>query len=41
MVAEIAENRRNEFISIRHLGFIANGIVDTTSEVVKAWGTRV
>jgi hypothetical protein len=37
MVAEIAENRRNEFISIRHLGFIANGIVDTTSEAVKAW----
>ncbi len=37
MVAEIAENRQNEFISIRHLGFIANGIVDTTSEAVKAW----
>ncbi len=26
MVAEIAENRGNEFISIRHLGFIANGV---------------
>jgi hypothetical protein len=37
MVAEIAESRRNEFISIRHLGFIANGIVDITSEAVKAW----
>jgi hypothetical protein len=37
MVAEIAESRRNEFISIRHLGFIANGVEDTTSEAVKAW----
>lgn len=37
MVAEIAENRGNEFISIRHLGFIANGVEDTTSEAVKAW----
>ena len=37
MVAEIAENRENEFISIRHLGFIANGIEDTTSEAIKAW----
>ena len=37
MVAEIAENRESEFISIRHLGFIANGIEDTTSEAIKAW----
>ena len=37
MVAEIAECRRTEFISIRHLGFIANGVEDTTSEAVKAW----
>jgi hypothetical protein len=37
MVAEIAENRANEFISIRHLGFLANGVEDTTSEAVKAW----
>jgi hypothetical protein len=37
MVAEIAENRENEFISIRHLGFIANGVEDTTSDAVKAW----
>ena len=37
MVAEIAENRENEFISIRHLGFIANGVEDTTSEAIKAW----
>ena len=37
MVAEIAEMRENEFMSIRHLGFIANGVEDTTSETVKAW----
>lgn len=37
MVAEIAENRKNEFISIRHLGMIANGVEDTTSESVRAW----
>jgi hypothetical protein len=37
MVAEIAESREHAFISIRHLGFIANGVEDTTSEAVKAW----
>lgn len=37
MVAEIAENRKHEFISIRHLGMIANGVEDTTSEAVRAW----
>ena len=37
MVAEIAQNRRNAFISIRHLGFISNGVEDTTSESVRAW----
>lgn len=37
MVAEIAQNRKNEFISIRHLGFISNGVEDTTSEAVRAW----
>ena len=37
MVAEIAQSRNNEFISIRHLGFISNGVEDTTSESVLAW----
>ena len=37
MVSEIAENKYPEHISIRHLGFISNGIEDTTSEVVKKW----
>ena len=37
MVAEIAENRANEFISIRHLGFVVQGVVDTESESALAW----
>lgn len=37
MVAEIAEHRPGEFISIRHLGFIANGVEDTESEAIRAW----
>ena len=37
MVSEIAESRKNEFISIRHLGFISNGVEDTESETVRAW----
>ena len=37
MVAEIAENRPNSFISIRHLGMITNGVEDTTSQGVLAW----
>ena len=37
MVAEIAENRANEFISIRHLGYVVNGTEDTVSETVRAW----
>ncbi len=37
MVSEIAESRPNSFISIRHLGTIAKGVEDTTSEAVRAW----
>ena len=37
MVSEIAENREHEFLSIRHLGFLANGVEDTTSDAVRAW----
>jgi hypothetical protein len=37
MVAEIAQNRKNEFISIRHVGFLTKGVEDTTSESVRAW----
>lgn len=37
MVSEIAEYRPDEFISIRHLGYISNGVEDTSSEAVRAW----
>ncbi|MBL8388371.1 MAG: SRPBCC domain-containing protein [Hydrogenophaga sp.] len=37
MVARIAEHRPAEFVSIRHLGVIANGVEDTSSEAVRAW----
>ena len=38
VISEIAENRPNEFISIRHLGYIAyNGVEDTNSEAIRAW----
>ena len=37
MTAVIAENRPLEYISIRHLGEIAAGVEDTTSEKVRRW----
>jgi hypothetical protein len=37
MTAVIAENRPQEFISIRHLGEIVKGAEDFTSERVRAW----
>lgn len=37
MLAEIAESRPNEFISIRHIGFIHGGVADTESDAVRAW----
>ena len=37
VTSEIAEIRPNEFISIRHLGYIANGVEDTSSEAIRAW----
>ena len=37
MVAEIAEHRPGEFVSIRHLGMVTDGVEDTTSEAVRAW----
>lgn len=37
MLSEIAAHRTNEFISIRHFGFIVNGVEDTTSEAIRAW----
>lgn len=37
VISEVAENRQNEFISIRHLGYIVNGVEDTSSEAIRAW----
>lgn len=37
MYSRIKTNRPYEYISIEHLGFIVNGVVDTTSEEVKKW----
>lgn len=37
MSSVIAENRPLEFVSIRHIGMIENGVEDTTSEKVRAW----
>ena len=37
MVSRIKENRLHEFVSIEHIGMIANGVEDTTSEEVKKW----
>jgi len=37
MVSEIAESRRNEFVSIRHLGVIKDGVEDVESEEARKW----
>ena len=37
MVARIAENRPNEFVSIEHLGLVMGDVEDTTSDMVKQW----
>lgn len=37
MIAEIAINKPNEYISIRHLGCIENGIEDTESDKMRSW----
>ena len=37
MVSVIAESRPPEFVSIKHLGFVKDGVEDTTSEAAAAW----
>ena len=37
MVSEIAESTFPEYISIRHIGMVSNGVIDMTSDMVKAW----
>jgi len=37
VVSDIAEDRPNEFISLRHFGYIVNGAEDTSSEAIRSW----
>ncbi len=37
MIAVIADNRPHEFLSIKHQGYIKDGIEDTTSPEVLSW----
>jgi uncharacterized protein YndB with AHSA1/START domain len=37
MLAQIAENRPYEYVSIKHIGEIKDGVEDTTSETVRTW----
>lgn len=37
MVSRIKENRKPEYLSIEHLGFIKDGKEDTSSDEVKKW----
>ncbi len=37
MVSMIEESKPYEFVSIKHLGMIKDGVEDTTSDEVKAW----
>lgn len=37
MVSTVAEARPNEYMSIKHLGMVKDGVEDTTSEEVKKW----
>jgi hypothetical protein len=37
MVSRIAENKPYEFISIKHLGIVQNGVEDTSSEAARKW----
>src|SRR5687768_10108952 len=37
MKAVIAENRPHEFVSIKHVGFIKDGVEDTESQEIRNW----
>ncbi len=37
MVAIVEENRLHEFVSLKHIGMIMNGVEDLESEAVKKW----
>jgi uncharacterized protein YndB with AHSA1/START domain len=37
MASVIAENRPHEFLSIKHVGYVKDGVEDTESEMVRSW----
>mgnify|MGYP006338700043 CR=1 FL=1 len=37
MASKINESRKPEFVSIKHVGLVMNGVVDTTSDEAKKW----
>jgi hypothetical protein len=37
MISQIARNKPNEFMSIKHLGMYKDGVEDTASEETKKW----
>jgi uncharacterized protein YndB with AHSA1/START domain len=37
VVSEIADNKPNEFISLRHFGYIVDGAEDTSSDAIHSW----
>jgi hypothetical protein len=37
MSSVIAENRPHEFLSIKHIGTVTDGVEDTESEAVRRW----
>jgi len=37
MVAEVAANRPGEFVSLKHIGQVKNGVEDFASDEVRAW----
>ena len=37
MVSEIAENKPNEYLSIKHLGIVKDGVEELDSDAVKGW----
>lgn len=41
MLSEVVEHRPNEFTSLRHLGFVHDGVEDTTSDAVREWAGAI
>jgi len=37
MASVIAENRPHEHLSIKHIGYVKDGVEDTDSEMVRSW----